>query len=73
MVLTDASGLPVVRYDAESLGERLGPRFEWVDIREREHRFQWAVFSGSSLVGFADVIGNARLLACFDQGLLKEL
>jgi SAM-dependent methyltransferase len=46
------SGLPVVRYDAQSLGEALGPDFELVETRNSEHhtpddriqRFQFSWF-----------------------------
>src|ERR1700730_14400895 len=46
------SGLPVVRYDAESLGRVLGDAFELVETRRHEHmtpwgseqRFQFSVF-----------------------------
>jgi trans-aconitate methyltransferase len=46
------SGLPVVRYDAESLGRALGDAFELVETRRHEHmtpwgseqRFQFSVF-----------------------------
>jgi ubiquinone/menaquinone biosynthesis C-methylase UbiE len=35
------SGLPVVRYDAPSLGEVLGPAFRLLETREHEHRTPW--------------------------------
>jgi SAM-dependent methyltransferase len=46
------SGLPVVRYDAEGLGQVLGERFELLDTRRQDHctpagvaqRFQYSVF-----------------------------
>jgi SAM-dependent methyltransferase len=46
------SGLPIVRYDAASLGETLGPSFELVATRDHEHhtpmdriqRFQFSWF-----------------------------
>jgi hypothetical protein len=46
------SGLPVVRYDAVSLGKTLGPSFELVGTRKHEHhtpldriqRFQFSRF-----------------------------
>jgi 2-polyprenyl-3-methyl-5-hydroxy-6-metoxy-1,4-benzoquinol methylase len=46
------SGLPVIRYDAESLGKTLGPSFELVETRNHEHhtpmgrvqRFQFSHF-----------------------------
>lgn len=36
------SGLPVVRHDAASLSELLGPRFTLVDERTHEHETPWA-------------------------------
>jgi trans-aconitate methyltransferase len=46
------SGLPIVRYDAESLAGTLGAAFEWRETRRHEHRtpsgatqkFQFSVF-----------------------------
>jgi trans-aconitate methyltransferase len=35
------SGLPVVRYDAESLGQALGGAFELVETRRHEHLTPW--------------------------------
>lgn len=35
------SGLPVVRYDARSLGDFLGPAFRLMDARDHEHRTPW--------------------------------
>jgi SAM-dependent methyltransferase len=35
------SGLPVARYDAESLGEALGPGFALVDARRHDHLTPW--------------------------------
>jgi len=35
------SGLPVMRYDAASLGQALGPRFRLVDSRRHEHATPW--------------------------------
>jgi 2-polyprenyl-3-methyl-5-hydroxy-6-metoxy-1,4-benzoquinol methylase len=35
------SGLAVVRYDARSLGETLGPAFELLETRDEEHRTPW--------------------------------
>jgi 2-polyprenyl-3-methyl-5-hydroxy-6-metoxy-1,4-benzoquinol methylase len=35
------SGLPVVRYDARSLGDVLGPAFSLLETRDEEHRTPW--------------------------------
>jgi len=35
------SGLPVVRYDARSLGDFLGPAFRLQETRDHEHRTPW--------------------------------
>jgi 2-polyprenyl-3-methyl-5-hydroxy-6-metoxy-1,4-benzoquinol methylase len=35
------SGLAVVRYDARSLGETLGPAFELLETRDETHRTPW--------------------------------
>ncbi|HVY58062.1 MAG TPA: class I SAM-dependent methyltransferase [Xanthobacteraceae bacterium] len=35
------SGLPVVRYDAQSLGVVLGPAFRLIETREEAHRTPW--------------------------------
>ena len=35
------SGLPVMRHDAASLGQALGPRFRLVDSRRHEHATPW--------------------------------
>ncbi|MPZ36566.1 MAG: methyltransferase domain-containing protein [Rhizobiales bacterium] len=35
------SGLSVVRYDARSLGEILGPAFQLLETRDEEHRTPW--------------------------------
>jgi trans-aconitate methyltransferase len=35
------SGLPVVRYDAESLGHALGPAFKLIRTRRHEHATPW--------------------------------
>lgn len=35
------SGLPIVRYDAESLGETLGERFELIETRRHTHATPW--------------------------------
>jgi trans-aconitate methyltransferase len=35
------SGLPVVRYDARSLGDFLGPAFHLSETREHEHQTPW--------------------------------
>ena len=35
------SGLPVMRYDAASLGQALGPGFRLVDLRRHEHATPW--------------------------------
>jgi SAM-dependent methyltransferase len=35
------SGLPVMRYDAASLGQALGPEFRLVDSRRHEHATPW--------------------------------
>ncbi|MCA6107557.1 class I SAM-dependent methyltransferase [Bradyrhizobium cenepequi] len=35
------SGLPVVRYDPESLGRILGPAFELIDRRQHRHTTPW--------------------------------
>jgi hypothetical protein len=35
------SGLPVVRYDAASLGRALGPSFELVHTRRHQHATPW--------------------------------
>jgi len=35
------SGLPVARYDSESLGKALGPGFVLVDARRHDHRTPW--------------------------------
>lgn len=35
------SGLPVVRYDARSLGDFLGPAFRLMETRDHEHRTPW--------------------------------
>ena len=51
------SGLPVVRYDARSLSQRLGPLFELVESRNHEHhtpaghvqRFQFSWFHRAGL------------------------
>jgi trans-aconitate methyltransferase len=50
------SGLPVVRYDAESLGRALGGAFELIETRRHEHltpwgsqqRFQFSIFRRAS-------------------------
>ena len=38
---TQCSGLPVVRYDAASLRQTLGPAFELLETRAHDHRTPW--------------------------------
>jgi SAM-dependent methyltransferase len=35
------SGLPVMRYDAQGLGETLGPAFKLLETRDQAHRTPW--------------------------------
>jgi hypothetical protein len=45
------SGLPVVRYDAASLGKTLGPAFRLIETRRHEHLTPMGAYSDSSSVG----------------------
>lgn len=47
------SGLPVVRYDAASLGKVLGPSFELIESRDQAHHTPGEPFSVFNSAGFA--------------------
>ena len=47
------SGLPVRRYDPESLGEVLGPSFRLVETRDHEHRTPWGAVQNFQFSRFA--------------------
>jgi 2-polyprenyl-3-methyl-5-hydroxy-6-metoxy-1,4-benzoquinol methylase len=53
------SGLPVVRYDAESLGRALGLAFELVETRRHEHLTPWGLKQRFQFSMFRHRVGTA--------------
>lgn len=47
------SGLPVVRYDARSIGDFLGPAFRLLETREHEHQTPWGTLQRFQFSRFA--------------------